>query len=493
MKIYIQELLDGIAEKIRTEASIKSHLLLQTVRSSQANRNVMSPDNREMRPKMDDIESEDVEEPSELEIEEPLGLDPDLYPLKTVLVSSGWNKNDDVFAVEELYKSKNTPIHKKIDFQHDELIIIGHISESYLVDKSGNVLNVPMEEMPEECDIITEGFLYTLWQDPERTHLINSIIAGIPEDKWFVSMECFFDNFDYAIKKDGKTWVLQRNEETAFLTKHLRAYGGTGEYEGYRVGRLIKDLIFSGKGIVENPANPDSVFLEVESFSTKNELSNFNFQESSVYIHKEEPDMDLEKKLAEAEKTIAEQKSAIDELTAKLAKENASASEIEKKTLEVKLETAKAEIETYQNKFTVTEQALENLKNELAEAKKEIEAAQKEKEEMAKKAKSAIRASKLVEAGLSEDEAKTQAEKWIDISEEYFDDYVIAVKGKKTSCETPAKAEDNSVVEDVVEETEVEVEPVIAEEISPDKELMVSVAKYFESSIKQNKKTKGEK
>lgn len=479
MKIYKQEILDGISEQVKSQASIKSFVLVKNSNFTKADRTIVTPDNREPH-------SEEIEEPSE--------LDPDLYPLKTVLVSSGWNKNDDVFSKEELYKSKDTPVNKKIDFQHDELIIIGHINNSYICDKSGIELNCSMEELPEECDIITEGFLYTLWQDQERQHLINSIIEGIPQDKWFVSMECYFEEFDYAIKKDEKTWVLQRNEETAFLTKHMRSYGGSGEYNGYKVGRLIKNLVFSGKGIVENPANPDSVFLEVESFSTKNEISNFNFDESSVYIHKEESDMDLEKELAKTQKELAEATQVIADLQVKLTAKASAEADAEKKTLEIKLETAKADVESYKSKSSIAEQAIENLKAELEAAKNQAEALQKEKEEMAKKAKSATRATKLVEAGLTEAEANERAEKWIDVSDDIFDDFVVAMKSKKATTE-PAKAEETTVIEDTVAETEVETESIVAEEVSPDAELMTSVANFFENSLKFNhkKNTKGEK
>lgn len=489
MKIYKQEILDGISKQIKSQANIRCNVLIKNlniVNSSKADRTIFTPDNREPY-------ADDVEEPSDLEIEEPTELDSDLYPLKTVLVSSGWNKNDDVFSKEELYKAKDTPVNKKINFQHDELIIIGHIDNSYMADKMGNMLDCSIEEVPEDCDIITEGFLYTLWQDPERQVLIDSIISGIPEDKWFVSMECYFEEFDYAIKKEDKTWVLKRNEETSFLTKHMRAYGGTGEYNGYKIGRLIKNLVFSGKGIVANPANPDSVFLEVESFSAKNEISNFNFNESSVYIHKEESDMDLEKELDKTQKELAEANSLIADLQGKLITKASVEADAEKKTLEVKLETAKADVESYKTKASIAEQAIENLKAELEAAKNQAEALKQEKEEMAKKAKCAVRATKLVEAGLNEAEANERAEKWIDVSDEIFDDFVVAMKGKKASAEI-TQTEETTVIEDTVAETNVDVESVVSEEVNPNEELMTSVASFFENSLRFNKKnTKGEK
>jgi chromosome segregation ATPase len=58
--------------------------------------------------------------------------------------------------------------------------------------------------------------------------------------------------------------MIVRSEDTAFLSKHLRAYGGSGDYQGNRVGRLIRNLTFSGKGLVKVPGNPESIIFDNE-------------------------------------------------------------------------------------------------------------------------------------------------------------------------------------------------------------------------------------
>ena len=76
-------------------------------------------------------------------------------------------------------------------------------------------------------------------------------------------MECYFKNFDYGLRNaaTGEFKVLARKEDTSYLTKHLRAYGGTGEHEGYTIGRVLRDITFSGKGFVDKPANSDSIIF----------------------------------------------------------------------------------------------------------------------------------------------------------------------------------------------------------------------------------------
>ena len=144
---------------------------------------------------------------------------------------------------------------------HNENDIIGHITGSYVVDRDGNPIDD--DTQPDDFDIITEAVLYNSWTDPENRQRMNQIIAEIEEGKWFVSMECLFAGFDYALLDgSGNAKLLERNEGSAFLTKHLRAYGGNGEYEGYKIGRSLRQISFSGKGLVSKPANPRSVILD---------------------------------------------------------------------------------------------------------------------------------------------------------------------------------------------------------------------------------------
>ena len=50
------------------------------------------------------------------------------------------------------------------------------------------------------------------------------------------------------INEQEEAKVLARDEQSSFLTKHLKSYGGTGEYEGYKIGRALLQHIFFRKG-----------------------------------------------------------------------------------------------------------------------------------------------------------------------------------------------------------------------------------------------------
>ena len=62
----------------------------------------------------------------------------DLYYLSSILVSTGWNKNDDVFDLQEAWRAKDSPVDKQFNFMHNEADIIGHVTGSVVLDQVGN-------------------------------------------------------------------------------------------------------------------------------------------------------------------------------------------------------------------------------------------------------------------------------------------------------------------------------------------------------------------
>ena len=128
-------------------------------------------------------------------------------------------------------------------------------------------------------------------------------------------MVCFdgvsFAGFNYALTgENGDHKILARDEES-FLTKHLRAYGGSGEYEGYKIGRALSNIAFSGKGLVSKPANPRSVILKSVAFNL-DDNSDFNIGEFNM------SDNLLEKQLEEVRDELATAKAENDAIKAQI-------------------------------------------------------------------------------------------------------------------------------------------------------------------------------
>jgi len=188
----------------------------------------------------------------------------DLHYLKTILVSTGWNKNDDVFERFETWAARRTPEDKPVNYEHNCSDIIGHMIGCYVIGENSELVTDEsvVDDLPSKFHIVVGAVLYKYWDKPDLQERMDNVLREIAQGGWFVSMEALFKGFDYAVvANDGTARIIARNEETAFLTKHLRAYGGTGAYEDMKVGRLLRNIVFSGKGLVRKPANPDSVIL----------------------------------------------------------------------------------------------------------------------------------------------------------------------------------------------------------------------------------------
>lgn len=290
----------------------------------------------------------------------------DLFYIESVLASIGWNDNDDVFDKIESWNARNTPVDKQFNYQHNEHDIIGHITSSKIISEDGKIISddTSIENLPDKYDILVGSVLYRHWADAKLQDRMNKLIAEIQEGKWFVSMECFFSGFDYAlIDPTGSHQSLARNDQTSFLTKHLRCYGGKGEYQGYKVGRLLKNFTFSGKGLVSDPANKRSVIF---NFSDTSDIeTDFKVAASKEKIMSEKTVQELEMKLAAAEKAA---KDVADKAVAnQIAEFEASVAK-----LQSQLESAQSDLKKASDKITVLEEVQANKLSEIETLTKEV-------------------------------------------------------------------------------------------------------------------------
>lgn len=180
---------------------------------------------------------------------------PDLLMMRSILVSEGMNLNDDIFLRSELMNARSTGAHKPINLEHQDENIVGHMLNTYAVTKTGQVIEG--NSLPNEpVDIVNEGVVYS-YIFPQLARDIEDMAAV---NELFVSVEAWFDDYDYSV--GGR--IVERNERTSpILEEVLRMNGGEGYFKGNKVGRVLRNIIFGGVGIVAVPANPESLILEV--------------------------------------------------------------------------------------------------------------------------------------------------------------------------------------------------------------------------------------
>jgi len=463
MQLFKQEIRDGIAELVQANASI-AYCMPATLLSSEEENYQVGNNTSSFASK---IKAENAN-PDQI----------DLYYLKSVLVSTGWNKNDDVFNPLETWSARNTPEDKQFNFMHNENDIIGHITGSYVVDENG--VKLESNEAPPKFDIVTEAVLYNSWTNPENRDRMNQIIAEIKEGKWFVSMECLFSGFDYALLNEkGEAKLLERNEGSAFLTKHLRAYGGTGEYEGYKVGRSLKQISFSGKGLVSKPANPRSIILDSSRAFSLQDITITSFPQGD---NKMSENNLLEQQLEELKSELASVKEENKSLNVQLA-EAASKETVEsiaklestlaeKEEAIQKLESSLAEKEV---SLTELKEAIEAKENDMKEKMEELNKMKKEKKMQARKAA-------LLDLGLESEEAEDSLASYEELDDASFDTVLAAMKKMvnkyKKEEEEEEKPKASEEAEETTEETEASSEEVaeILEEVSTSEATLVDAS-----------------
>lgn len=408
--------------------------------------------------------------------------DSDLYYVQSILVSSSWNKNDDIFDKAEVWKAKNTPEDKPTNLEHDENLIIGHITANWPITEDGILIdeNTPIENLPEKYHILTGSVIYKGFSSPELRERSQKLIAEIEDGTKFVSMECFFNGFDYGIldNSTGKFNVLPRNNDTAYLTKYLRAYGGQGYHNSYKIGRVLKNITFSGKGFVNKPANPDSIIFNKMNLNRISVQKNDDLLKPGVSISTSTLNVENNIMSSEIEalvKDVAELKTRVESLgdtsCAEVTKEAyAAASTLKDKTLELdntikaqevtitetqaQVEALLTEKEEAAKKMSeekkMMEEEMKKVKSELEAANEAIAVYKMKEEEMAKKEKKMKRMASLVEAGVETELASATTDKFESLDDEAFEAItsLLSVAAKKGMTE---KKEAEKVKEEATE------------------------------------------
>jgi hypothetical protein len=447
--------------------------------------------------------------------------DEDLYYVQSILVSSSWNKNDDIFDKAEVWQAKNTPEHKPTNLEHDENTIIGHIISNWPITEEGILIdeNTPVENLPEKYHILTGSVIYKGFSNPALRERSANLIAEIENQTKYVSMECFFKGFDYGVlnKQTSEYKILNRNNETAYLTKYLRAYGGIGEHQDYKIGRVLRHITFTGKGFVDKPANEDSIIFskkDIKSFSKQSdqilvpkknhkniESGVLNFQPS---INSEILNMSLAKEenavsntentemttvttentevFAQADVDVQSLQSLNDKLQADIAAlTEASQNEINT----IKEEAAKKDTELKHKEEEVKKMkaAVESMETELITLNEVLAGYKTKEEEMLKKEKMLKRKASLVEKGLDNDTADSVVSKFESMSDDAFDTMASVFATLTSKKEAVATEEVEVETNTATESASQNADPAVLDSVEVQEDVNLSIGGEAESGM----------
>jgi hypothetical protein len=403
----------------------------------------------------------------------PQSADKQLLYTKSLMVSTNWNANDDIFYKDYAWAARQSPLYKPNNIDHIEDKIVGAIIDVWAIDNDGNVLDneTKVEDLPDLFHICNADVIYTHWQGSEKVEEVSQLIAEIKAGEKYVSMECLFPDFDYGVLSEDKTFsIVARNEETAFLTKHLKSFGGVGIYDGHKIGRVLKDFNFSGKGYTSQPANPNSIIFGFSELKTDISFANTTKQnpfakKNSVLINyswntkanTNDSEIEMSQELLEklqAENT--ELKTELKSLADKFANLNSENLQKQVNDLNVKLEAAYKMVEDEKKKAKDKEEKSKADEAALNAVKAELEVKVSELNEIQLQVSKSNRVSILVEGGFDKVAAESKVSVFASLSDEQFADIAKElVSAKKAQKVEPKASVANTEIE--VEATEEEV------------------------------------
>jgi hypothetical protein len=240
-------------------------------------------------------------------------------------------------------------------------------------------------------------------------------------------MEALFKNFDYGVVyPDGNQQVIARQENTAFLTKHLRMYGGRGEYEGHRIGRVLRDITFSGKALVKNPANPGSIIFN------DNDMFNgvlANTEETKVFLvgasdMSEEIIRDLKDQNAALEQKLTHALKKLEEMGEAAVQAKLDAKDGTIVDLKQQVETHAKTIEELKTSVSELEKSRDDAVASKIEAEEKLTKAEEKIQATEAEALKTSRISVLVDKGVDKAKAEEVVAKFDALDEEKFNEIV---------------------------------------------------------------------
>jgi hypothetical protein len=425
--------IEGLAEKIQTNSSVAYYVPLLPMQQGER---------IHLKASLEDIAKASVG---------------DLYPTKSILVSTVWNRNDDIFDPVETWAARHTPVNKPTNLEHKEYDIVGHMTETWAMDKDGNILSnsLSSDELPTIFHLCNGAVIYTHWEDDELKERTQKLISAIEAGNKYVSMECLFHNFDYGIMVASDAYEIRpRESSTAFLTKHLRAYGGTGTWDNKRIGRVLRGFSFSGKGYVNTPANPSSVCIFDNSKAGVVKYSFSSGQQENTMADESV----LKDQLAELKNQLKEANAHNKDLEQQLADANIKDYETKIENLEGEVQATKASIETIEGERDALKAEVEEFKQKIEEVTKANEQLQVEVKKAEDEKVRSGRVSTLVEGGLSKEDAESKVEKFSNLDTEQFEvlasELIEAAKAKKAQEQEAASAENSEESNEESEEEE---------------------------------------
>ena len=251
----------------------------------------------------------------------------------------------------------------------------------------------------------------------------------------------------------------------------------------------MRNIVFSGKGFVNRPANPDSIIFDKSkltefnnvSISSKNLFSVDNGVSISVekknqsIVLKETDTMStdlLNDQVKELKDALAAVQADNKELTDKLSKANLEKYDVQIKELTDNLQTLAVDLKASEEATASKDEEITTLQTQLTEATESLTKSESALQAIEQQQKIEKRVAALIGAGLTQEDAEAKMEVFDSLTDDQF----------TVMVETVASVKPEEVEEEVkAEETEAQAEEEVEEEAVASDEEVLETAEAEES------------
>lgn len=213
---------------------------------------------------------------------------PDLAYFTSRFVSTGTNLNNAHFLPSELVKASATVPGKAVDIEHEEDKIIGHIYKHAFTDVDGNHMEYSSLSKQKSKELDTTPLHIEIASVVYKTRF-PEIVEEIQNGDWKVSMEAYYMSYDLLVGStilsidEAKLMGIDVAHVDDVIGRQAKIVKAGKVIDEGKVARVLRDICFSGVGIVKQPANPPSIIFEAVA-------STENSSEEIIILEKKEKD-----------------------------------------------------------------------------------------------------------------------------------------------------------------------------------------------------------
>jgi hypothetical protein len=260
-----------------------------------------------------EVAMDKVPDPRLLEhVQLPPSTSRDIVTFGAKYVESRENLNRAYFANDELLAAYHTIPYKALDVEHNVEEVVGHIYSSVFVNRKTNqaidpevALKLPIDELNKiDIDVIVGGVVYA-----DRFPMLE---GPVNSKAYKISMETYFDSFDILLENGVK---LSFDEAVSlglseFIDQLMGSFESQDEFDKahsllvtvadnkqmkMKIYKYLRGLLFSGGGLVLNPACPSCAILSTSGDVEEEEFKVAASTEFSLDLRKYDPYMKEQK------------------------------------------------------------------------------------------------------------------------------------------------------------------------------------------------------